>query len=140
MSKEKADETVGERIARLRTSIGASREDMAAYCGITRQTISMWENGETKVSAENLFTAAEFLGVSAHELWFGRPAASEGASIPEFDRVTIQSRARLVRQALEWIDNLKAFISELEPRRHASNETKTPTRPSKKSPKKPPRN
>jgi transcriptional regulator with XRE-family HTH domain len=128
----KKSETVGERLARLRTSISMSREEMARQCGITRASISMWESDATKMSAENLFKVAAFLGVSVHELWFGRPARPEDA-LPEFERVRIKSQERLKAQALQWLDDVKQVISELEPRSHGTKSDPPQKRPRSKS-------
>jgi len=115
--------------------MGADREAMATHCGVSRATTSNWETDSTNLATDNLFKVAEFLGVSPYELWFGQPEPSRPA-IPEFERVRIRSQAQLKSQALQCLDDLKSFISELEPRSHVHPKTQVPTPRKKRPPRK----
>lgn len=113
-------ESVGARLMRLRKAIKVSRFDLATACGVSRATVSMWENDKTMMSADNLFKVANFLAVSVHELWFGEAEHAGGDAYPEFERVRIKSQEQVKMQALQWLDDLKQLISELEPRANAT--------------------
>lgn len=109
-------------MARLRKNLGRGRTHMASAVGVSKTTISMWERDKTTISPDNLFKVADYLGVTAYELWFGWPQ-HPGDAIPEFDRITIKSQEQLKANALEWLDNIKQVILELEPRRYAASQS-----------------
>lgn len=130
----KKPEALGKRIKRLRVGIGKSRLEMARALGITRAAISQWESVKAtpnKPTAENLFAMAKFLGVTAHELWYGYPEFPEEA-IPALKRVETKKREVLQAQALQWLDLLKNAVLEMEPSIHVlsnqNNQRSTATR------------
>lgn len=55
--------TTGEKIARLRKGNGLSQEQLAEMLGISRQTVSKWENGTAVPTRENLSRIADSFGV-----------------------------------------------------------------------------
>lgn len=59
---------LGENILKLRKSIGLSQEILAEKVGVTRQTISNWELGETSPNPEQLKLLSKTLNVSVDEL------------------------------------------------------------------------
>lgn len=59
---------LGANILRLRKSIGLSQEVLAERIGVTRQTISNWELGETSPNPEQLKLLSKTLNVSIDEL------------------------------------------------------------------------
>ena len=60
--------TTGEKIARLRKGNGLSQEQLAEMLGISRQTVSKWENGTSDPSTSNLLALAKLYDVSAEEI------------------------------------------------------------------------
>lgn len=120
-------ETVGERIVRLRKAIQMSRAELAQHCDVSVTTVGLWEKNRMKLSADSIFLAAKCLGVTAHELWSGRPEYPEDAT-PEFQRLKIKSQEQLWAQAKEWLMNLTHALSELEPRHHANTQSSHPPR------------
>lgn len=59
---------LGENILKLRKSSGLSQEVLAERIGVTRQTISNWELGETSPNPEQLKLLSKTLNVSIDEL------------------------------------------------------------------------
>lgn len=60
----------GETIRRIRTLAGMSQDSFARACGVTRQTVSMWETERTKPERENELRIAQIGG-------FGTPEEAE---------------------------------------------------------------
>lgn len=46
----------GETIRRLRRAAGLSQEELAERLGVSRQSVSLWEQGNTQPTPENLFS------------------------------------------------------------------------------------
>ena len=57
-----------ENIRRLRRAAGLSQEELAGRLGVSRQSVSLWEQGVTNPTVENIYAMAEVLGVSFNEL------------------------------------------------------------------------
>lgn len=70
-----------EKLMELRKSRGWSQEQLGEQLGVTRQTVSKWELGETTPEMEKLAAMSEIFGVTTDELIKGeKPPA---ASLPE---------------------------------------------------------
>jgi len=59
---------IGQRIKKLREEIGMSQHDLAARLDILRPTISQIENGERKITIEELIKLSEILNTSMQYL------------------------------------------------------------------------
>jgi transcriptional regulator with XRE-family HTH domain len=59
---------IGKRIKELRNERGVSQQHLADELGFNRSTVSQIENGERRVTAEELLKLSEFLGVSCESL------------------------------------------------------------------------
>jgi len=59
---------LGKKILSLRKKIGLSQEQLGEKVGVTRQTISNWEIGETSPNPEQLKFLSKTLNVSIDEL------------------------------------------------------------------------
>ena len=59
---------LNENIRRLRRAAGLSQEELAGRLGVSRQSVSLWEQGETNPTVENIYAMTEVLGVSFDEL------------------------------------------------------------------------
>ena len=55
--------TVGQRILNLRHEKGISQEEVASALGVTRQTVSKWENDLMPISADKQKEITNLLGV-----------------------------------------------------------------------------
>lgn len=70
--------SLGERIFNLRKERGISQEELADALGVSRQTVSKWENGLMPVSADKQRELSEFFGV---ENFSSEAAAAEAGRI-----------------------------------------------------------
>ncbi len=59
---------LGENILKLRKNMKLSQEELGAKVGVTRQTISNWELGETSPNPEQLKLLSKILNISIDEL------------------------------------------------------------------------
>ena len=57
-----------ERIYQARKAKGFSQEDLAEKLGVTRQSISLWENNQTQPSIDNIIAIAKVFGLSTDDL------------------------------------------------------------------------
>ncbi len=55
--------TDGQKLYNLRRAKGASQEKLAKALGVSRQTVSKWENGQMPISADKQKELAGFLGI-----------------------------------------------------------------------------
>ncbi len=60
--------TVGEKIQMYRKNLGLSQEDLAEKLLVSRQSISLWEKGQTFPTIDNLIRLKEIFGVSVDEI------------------------------------------------------------------------
>lgn len=78
--KQAAKRTLGETLKEHRTRCQMTQEFEAEALGVSRQTVSKWENGSADPSTTNLLALAKLYGVPAEELIRGveaNPAAGE---------------------------------------------------------------
>ena len=87
---------LNENIRRLRRAAGLSQEELAGRLGVSRQSVSLWEQGVTNPTVENIYAMTEVLGVSFNEL-MAAPTAPAPAS--EGETVTARSYDELMREA-----------------------------------------
>ena len=69
--------TLGEKIWRLREERGLSQEELAEQLGVSRQTVSNWENDKATPDALKLGQLCKALGVSADGMLSLPPRPSE---------------------------------------------------------------
>lgn len=60
--------TVGEKIQLYRKQFGLSQEELGQKLSVSRQTISLWEKGQTLPSIDNLIRLKEIFDVSIDEI------------------------------------------------------------------------
>ncbi|MBQ9759846.1 MAG: helix-turn-helix domain-containing protein [Clostridia bacterium] len=69
--------TVGEKIQQYRKRAGLSQEELGRQLLVSRQTISLWENGQTLPTLDNLIRLREIFGTSIDEMLCEETAAEE---------------------------------------------------------------
>lgn len=68
--------TFGKRLYQLRKEKNLSQEDLAEQLGVSRQSVSRWENGSASPDFDKTVQIAEFFGVSTDYLICGKDAPS----------------------------------------------------------------
>ena len=66
--KQAAKRTLGESLKEHRTQRHMTQEFVAESLGVSRQTVSKWENGSADPSTTNLLAVAKLYDVPAEEL------------------------------------------------------------------------
>ena len=115
---------LNENIRRLRRAAGLSQEELAGRLGVSRQSVSLWEQGETNPTVENIYAMAEVLGVSFDELM---AAPSEAEPVPAVEREVIHARSydEVMADGREVVAQ-GSFFNTAETEREASAETPPP--------------
>ncbi len=60
--------TIGEKIAKLRTSLDISQEQLAERLSVSRQAVSKWEMDQSLPQIDKVLLLCELFGVSADAL------------------------------------------------------------------------
>lgn len=74
---------VGEKIQAYRKALGISQEELGQRLLVSRQTISLWEKGQTMPTIDNLIRLKEIFGVSVDEILDVGNGADAGKTQPE---------------------------------------------------------
>lgn len=74
---------VGEKIQAYRKALGISQEELGQRLLVSRQTISLWEKGQTMPTIDNLIRLKEIFGVSVDEILDVGNVADAGKTQPE---------------------------------------------------------
>ena len=77
--KQAVKRTLGETLKTHRTRCQMTQEFEAEALGVSRQTVSKWENGSADPSTTNLLALAKLYGVAAEELLRGIERESQSA-------------------------------------------------------------
>ena len=73
---------LSENIRRLRRARGLSQEELAHRLKVSRQSVSLWEQGVTNPTVENIYAMAEVLGASFDELMSASATGAVTEPIP----------------------------------------------------------
>lgn len=95
MPRQKTQESLGDRLARIRRDRGLSQADLAERLGVTQANVSDYERGRYVPNADTIIQLAQILGVSADQLLGLKPSKTNGHRPP-----------RRVAKRLEQIDKL----------------------------------
>jgi bacteriophage CI repressor helix-turn-helix domain len=117
---ELSAKSLGERLKKIRTQHGISRDQLAELFGSSRTTIQNYENGERSPGAEYLANYYKFFGVNLHWLITGDGAAqfqsflSEGAAInsPREEMIlhlTRQLNPQALNHLLDFLMNIQGI-------------------------------
>lgn len=63
---------LSERLLKLRKEKGLSQEELANELGVSRQTVSKWETGESMPDFDKIIPLCEFYGITSDELLSGK--------------------------------------------------------------------
>ena len=96
---------INERIKELRTQLHLSQEYVANYLGLNRSSFTQLENGNRKVTADDVAKLSALFGVSADKIIHGTDAdapvtvfARSFAGLNETDRAEIMNLIRFKEQ------------------------------------------
>ena len=73
---------LADKITDLRKKNGWSQEELAGKLGVSRQSVSKWENGIVDPSTSNLLALAKLYGISAEALLQNITHGQSGAQHP----------------------------------------------------------
>lgn len=95
--------TISEKIQQYRKKAGLSQEELAKTLLVSRQTISLWENGQTLPTIDNLIRLRDIFGVSLDEMICTEESAHRNESEEfdeEYETVKSPEELALIRRAL----------------------------------------
>lgn len=79
--------TVGMNILRLRKMKNMSQEELAQKMCVTRQTVSLWEIGQTMPTLDNLVRLKEIFGMSVDKILYSEDAGVEKHNSVSLDTI-----------------------------------------------------
>ena len=98
--------TLAEGIFALRTQMGLSQEELAEQLGVSRQSVSKWETGQSVPDLDKLIKLADLFGVTLDELVRDTSEQGEGTSAQEPERTPFWRRDLLS----PWLEDLQHRI------------------------------
>lgn len=89
---------IGERLLELRKQKGLSQEEVADQVGVTRQTVSKWEVGESKPDFDKIIPLCDLFSITTEELLRGEKGKEEQQVSKEevYDRRKIKRKTAMV--------------------------------------------
>lgn len=76
---------LADKITELRKKNGWSQEDLASQLGVSRQSVSKWESGQSIPDLERILRMSEIFGVTTDHLLKDEAAPPEAAALPPQD-------------------------------------------------------
>ena len=70
---------IPDNIRKLRKKNHMSQDELAEKLGVSRQSVSLWENGQTQPTIENIIALAKVFDVSSDEILMETDAADNTA-------------------------------------------------------------
>ena len=124
-----------ENIRRLRRARGLSQEELAGRLGVSRQSVSLWEQGETNPTVENIYAMADVLEVSFDELMASHTDGAVSPLPAEDEPLTARSFDELMASAEEATAAPRpaASFSNTPPPTHEPTPTEPPHVPDERS-------
>ncbi len=92
----------GEKIRTLRKEKKISQESLAEKLGVSRQSISLWENEQTQPTIENIIALADVFGVTIDDMLRDKPVA-EITDIIENEVLAEEKKTRKFKLTYLWI-------------------------------------
>lgn len=86
---------IGEKLLELRKQKGLSQEEVADQVGVTRQTISKWEVGESKPDFDKIIPLCDLFSITTEELLKGEKKKKQEEFV-EYDRREIKKKTAKV--------------------------------------------
>lgn len=102
------NETIGNRIAKLRKAQGLTQEDLANQLGVSSQAVSKWENDASCPDISLLPQLCSLFGITADELLTGK--TDEVRVLPEGQRKSLDELILRVRVNSVQGDKIRANL------------------------------
>lgn len=104
--------TIGETIQYHRKRLGLSQEDLGQQLNLSRQTVSLWENGQTVPTIDNFVRLKEIFGVSVDTLLgcAPEPKAEEKPQPVETYRFTFTDEDNEIRYKMWLTKAIRNFV------------------------------
>lgn len=102
-----------ENIMQLRKAAGLSQEQLAEQIGVSRQSISKWETGQSAPELEKLVAMSQVFGISTDVLLGNSLPEKEAVSHPAPPPVESYIRANFLRRLLTigWVTTLIGILA-----------------------------
>lgn len=94
---------VGEKIQLLRKKEGMSQEELGQKLLVSRQTISLWETGQTFPTIDNLLRLKEIFSISIDELIDGKDEVQEQNDILPIESHTVRYDIKDAKEVLNYV-------------------------------------
>lgn len=102
-----------EKLITLRKAKGWSQEQLGEKIGVSRQTVSKWELGDTTPEMEKLIALGDLFGISLDELVGRKEAASEHTEQTAAQEVSPETVKAVVKEAFHYEYRSRARIGPL---------------------------
>jgi len=102
---------LSERILQFRKALGLSQEQLAEQVGVSRQSISKWETGQSAPELDKVVALSRIFGISTDELLGNTPQKQENLST--VNPINDYVRANLLRRffTLGWVTALVGVLA-----------------------------
>lgn len=104
--------TTGEKIQYYRKKLSLSQEELGQKLLVSRQTVSLWENGQTAPTIDNLVRLKEIFGVSVDELLGCETEAAEDKSESDPD-IPVPSESYSVSYSSEEMKTIYKYLTKV---------------------------
>ena len=101
---------LSDNIQQLRKALGLSQEQLAEQVGVSRQSISKWETGQSVPELDKLLALSRIFGLSTDELLGNRIPETGSTSAPPMESYI---QANLLRRlfTLGWVTTLTSTLA-----------------------------
>ena len=99
--------TIGEKIAKLRTSLNISQEQLAEKISVSRQSVSKWERGESLPDLYTLQRIADLYGITINDLAYEKQEIIKPKTIKKANHLFVT----LLSCILVWFIATLTFVS-----------------------------
>lgn len=104
---------LSENIMQLRKAAGLSQEQLAEQIGVSRQTVSKWETGQSAPELEKLLALSRIFGVSTDTLLGNTPQEEDPSTLPASPPMESYIRANFLRRlfTVGWVTTLVGILA-----------------------------
>ena len=112
---QEPEETIGQRLARLRRERGMTQVELAQRLGVAQPVVSDYERGELRLHGQLIIKLSDVLGVSSEELLGLKKVPSNGAlrnrrllrRLQQIDRLPRRDQQALLRTIDRFLESFR---------------------------------